>query len=76
MAYKVYSGVIPNCMGLKGEMYTMILLRQNCPGLNWLPRAYGFRLAENKIAYIDASEEGRLSCYGPPLRLLNCLFRR
>lgn len=57
MAYKVYSGIIANSMGLKAEEVYKDFVAAKLPGIELAPSGVWVlgRLAENKIAYIDAS---------------------
>lgn len=57
MAYKVYSGIIAQSLGLKGEDVYNDFVAAKLPGIELAPSGVWVlgRLAENRIAYIDAS---------------------
>jgi hypothetical protein len=57
MAYKVYSGMVATSMGLKGEDVYKDFVAAKLPGIELAPSGVWVlgRLAENRIAYIDAS---------------------
>lgn len=57
MAYKVYSGIVAQSRGLKGEDVYNEFVAAKLPGIKLAPSGVWVlgRLAEHKIAYIDAS---------------------